>query len=90
MHVCITYNLYNIAILKAEVAYSLQAQCILQNSYIKYQRVATKKADTSLAELLHSCNNNANLKPKLAALLEIKADKEACLVSEAQKFACQS
>ena len=90
MHVRTTYNLYNIAILKAEVACSLQAQCILRNSYIKYQRVATKEADTSLAELLHPRNNNANLKPKLTALLEIKADEEARLASEAQEFTCQS
>ena len=55
----------------------MQAWCTLRNSYIKYWRVATKAADTSLAELLYSRNKNAKLNSKLTALLKIEVDKEA-------------
>jgi hypothetical protein len=68
----------------------LQAWCILRDSYIKYWRVATKLADTSLAESLHPRDKNAKLDSELTALLEIEADEEARLASEAQEFACQS
>jgi hypothetical protein len=89
-HVRTVHYLYNKAIKKAEVACFLQAWCTLRNSYIKYWRVATKAADTSLAESLYPRNENAKLDPKLTALLEIEADEEARLASEAQEFACQS